>query len=92
MAVSRMSIPQYEAFRKAQKEGNYEKAQEIVDMGYVKEFDETDLNASEAEIIEEAYTEENILDDVAAGLDNKEICEKYGISPQKLGSIKKGAK
>jgi len=33
-----------------------------------------------------------VLNDVAAGMENKEITEKHGISAQKLGAIKKGAK
>ena len=35
---------------------------------------------------------DEVLNDVAAGMGNKEITEKYNISPQKLGAIKKGAK
>ena len=87
-----MSIAQYNDFRKAQADKDFERAQAIMDLGYQAEYDPSDVGASEAEIIDEEYTNENILDDVAGGMDNKEIYAKYGISPAKLASIKKGAK
>lgn len=92
VAPVKMSIPQYEDFRKAQAGGNHSRADAIMALGFQKEYDPADVGATEAEIIEEAYTNDDILDDIAGGMENKEICEKYDISPQKLGSIKKGAK
>ena len=90
--MTKMSIAQYNDMRKAQADGDQPRAEAIVALGYQKEYDPSDVGATEADIIEQAYTEENILDDVAAGLENAEICEKYEISPQKLGSLKKKAK
>ena len=92
MAHVKMGMAQYADFRKAQADKDFSRAEAIYDLGYQEQYDPTDVGASEAEIIDEEYTNENILDDVAAGLTNKEICEKYSISAQKLGSIKKGAK
>ena len=92
MAHVKMSIPQYNDFRKAQADKDTARADAIYALGYQTEYDPSDVGASEAEIIDEEYTNENILDDLAGGMENKEICEKYSISPQKLGSIKKGAK
>ena len=88
----KMSIPQYNDFRKAKDNKDNSRAQAIMDLGYQSDYDPTDVGASEAEIIDEEYTNDNILDDVAGGLTNKEIYEKYDISPAKLVSIKKGAK
>ena len=92
MAHVKMSIAQYNDFRKAQADKNPERAQAIMDLGHQEHYDPSDVGATEAEIIEESYTNDDIMDDLAAGLGNKEVCVKYGISAQKLGSIKKGAK
>ena len=88
----KMSIAQYNDFKKAKDEGNSDRAEEILSMGYQAVYDPSDVGVTEAEIMDEEYTNENILDDVAAGMENKEIYDKYGISPQKLAQIKKGAK
>ena len=87
----KMSIPQYNDFRKAQADKNTPRAEAIMALGFQADYDPSDVGATEAEIIEEAYTNDDIMDDLAAGMENKDICEKYGISPQKLASIKKKA-
>jgi len=92
MATIKMSIPQWNDYEKAKADGNESRAKEILELGYQKEYDPSVLGATEAEVIEEAYTNDDIMDDVSAGMDNKEIYAKYGISPAKLVSIKKGAK
>ena len=91
-AVVKMSIAQWNDYKKAKKEGNLERAQLIMDMGYQREYDPSDVGATEAEELEELYINDDILDDVAGGMTNKEIYDKYDISPAKLASIKKGAK
>ncbi len=95
MANTKMSIAQWKDYDKAVKSGDKAKAARIMDLGYQPEYDPTLVAAEEAQIIEtEEEEDENeaILNDVAGGLENKEIYRKYGISPAKLTSIKKGAK
>ena len=92
MITVKMSIPQWEDYEKALAEGKTSRAKEIMELGYQNPYDPTVLGATEAEIIEEAYTNDDIMDDVSGGMDNKEIYAKYSISPAKLVSIKKGAK
>lgn len=82
-----MRAKQYLAFRAAQDEGNLEKAQAIFNLGAVEDYEDSMLDFTEAEIDDG----NDVLDDIAAGLTNKEICEKHGISPQKLAAIRKGA-
>ena len=91
----KMSIKQWKAYEQAKKAGNSERCERIISMGFNPEFDIDDIIAEEAVIIEAEEIEDetqSILDDVAGGLENKEICERYGISPQKLVAIKKKAK
>lgn len=100
----KMGNKQYQDFRKAQSEGDNDRAARIYGLGYQPEYTPSMLYI-ETEVVEDepkitAPADENkveldedaVLADVAAGLDNKEITEKYGISAQKLGSIKKKAK
>ena len=89
MAVVKMSIKQYNDFREAKKNGDEERAAKIMSLGYQPEYDETLLDATEASIEED---EDSVEDDLAAGIDDKEICEKYGISRQKLSAIKRRIK
>ncbi len=89
MAVVKMSISQWNAYQAAKKSGDTKKSAKIMDLGYQHEYDESLLAATEAEVIE--YDTADILDDVAAGLENKEIYAKYGISPKRLSMIKKEA-
>jgi len=90
----KMSIPQYNAFRKAQEDGDDKTADAIMELGFQEDWNPSLIEATEAEILEEEQEipNEDILDAVAAGLSNKEIYGKFGISAQKLSVIKKGAK
>ena len=91
----KMSIKQWKAYEQAKKDGDEARMDRIINMGFNQEFNIDDIIADEAGIIEAEEIEDetqSILDDVAAGLENKEVCERYGISPQKLASIKKKAK
>ena len=87
MATVKMSIAQWNAREKAIKEGDTKKAAAILDLGFQPEYDDSLVDATDAVIVEP----EDILDDLAAGLSNKEIYEKYDISPKKLSMIKKEA-
>jgi len=92
MATVKMSIAQWNAREKAIKEGDTKKAAAILDLGFQPEYDDSLLAATEAVILDEVeLSPEDILDDVAAGLSNKEIYGKYDISPKKLSMIKKEA-
>jgi len=91
MATVKMSIPQWQDYEKALAEGKTGRAAEIMELGYQNPYDPSVLGATEAEVIEEEYTNDDILDDLAAGLTNKEIYEKYSISPKRLSMIKKKA-
>ena len=95
MANVKMSIKQWEDYQRAVKSGDKDKAQRIMDMGYQPDYDPAEDVSRETKLIEAAEVEDEeqlILDDVAAGLENKEIYEKYGVSPKKLSMIKAGAK
>ncbi len=96
MANTKMSIPQYNDYKLACDTGDMERANKIMDMGYQEVYDPTLADAVEADIVDEqplvAGTDDDIKDDILGGLDNKEICSKYDISPQKLGSIKREMK
>ena len=96
MAIQRYSINQYNDMVRAKKEGNHDAYAAIVEMGYNPNY----LTGTAFNLVKEApkveapkdFDNQDVLDDLAGGMENSEICEKYGISPQKLGSIKKGAK
>lgn len=91
MAVIKMSIPQWDAYSKAKEEGDVVKAQAIMDMGYCREYDDSLIEAEVTDVTHEV-DDEDILNDLAAGLSNKEIYSKYKISPKRLSVIKKGEK
>lgn len=96
MAVQRYSINQYNDMIRAKNENNHDAYALIVEMGHNPHY----LTGTAFKLVNEPakieapkdFDNQDVLDDVAGGMENSEICEKYGISPQKLGSIKKGAK
>lgn len=87
-----MSIEQWNDREEALKAGDKERAQKILDLGYQPEYKKEMADFSEAELDQglEIF-EEDVMNDVAAGMDNKEIMAKYSISAQKLHAIKKKA-
>lgn len=88
----KMSIKQWKAYSEAKKEGDTITAQRIMDLGFAPDYEDAMLDFKEADIEEVTEFEpEDILDAVAGGMPNKEIYEKFGITAQKLVSIKKGA-
>ena len=88
--TSKMTNEQYADYQKAKKIGDAVVAKELWEGEYDTEYKEGDAFIVDVEV--EESDDDAILDDIAAGMENKEIYEKYGVSPQKLGQIKKGAK
>ena len=90
--TAKMTNEQYRDYRKAKKIGDDETAQKIWDGGYGPEYKEGDAFIVDVDVVDGDDDTADILDDVAGGMENKDIYKKYGISAQKLAQIKKGAK
>jgi len=82
-------MKQYERLQEAKKAGNEDLAEQILGEEYGGDSTIIDV---EVEVEPIVFSEEEVMDSVAAGLSNKEIADKFGISVQKIGSIKKKAK
>ena len=89
--ASRMSTKQVHAYQEAIKAGDKEKAERIYKMGYVADYKDFDMDV-EVVSQETELDEDEVLSDIGAGMEDSEIREKYGISAQKLGAIKRKAK
>lgn len=88
MPIVRMNIPQYEDLRHAQKIGDKVSEEALMTMGYNKNYNKGDVFIVDVPEVTEV-DDQDILDDVAAGMDNKDIYKKYDISSSMLVAIKK---
>ena len=89
--IQPMSIAQYNDYRKAQAEGDTVAEKKLWEMERDSNYKEGDVFIIDVEVAE-PLDEADVLDDLASGMDDKEICIKYEISRQKLNAIKKKAK
>ena len=84
-----MTVKQYDRLKEAAKAGDKELMEQIRGEAYGEDSTIIDVDVETDEV---EFTDEEVMDDVTAGLTNAEIAEKYGISVQKIGAIKKKAK
>lgn len=81
-----MTMKQYDRLQEAKKAGDKDLVEQILGEEYGGDSTIIDVE------VEDDFTDEDVLDSLAAGLSNKEVADKYNISVQKIGSIKKKAK
>jgi hypothetical protein len=84
-----MTNGQYARLVEAKKAGDLDLVEKIKNEPYGGEV--IDVEVIKEELPEIDLTD-NVLGDLAAGIDRSEICDKYGITTQKISAIVKKAK